>query len=184
MMTNPKPSSLKQPKPPFRWGRAVLFVSLALNLAVAGVVGGTVLGRFGHDRNNLVARDIGFGLFNEALTPQDRKALRGAYVRAVPDIKSERAKMRGDLKAILAALRADPFDVDALETALDTGSARLAARQAQGQVVILDYLQNLSNAQRADLADRLENSLKRRDRGPKPARPSPGGAPPAAPQGD
>lgn len=170
-MTDPKPSSLTLPKPPFRWGRVVLFVSLALNLAVAGVVGGAVLGRFGHDRNDLAARDIGFGLFTEALTPQDRKALRGAYAQARPDMRAERQKMRNDLRTILSALRAEPFDVTVLQTALDTGSARIEARQAQGQVVVLDYLQKMSQPDRAALADRLEDSLKRRDRSPKPPRP-------------
>jgi uncharacterized membrane protein len=170
-MTNPTPSSLKLPKPPFRWGRAVLFVSLALNLAVAGVVGGAVLGRFGHDRNILAARDIGFGLFNEALTPQDRKALRGAFVQARPDLRAERQKIRGDLQMILAALRADPFEVAVLRTAMDAGAARIQARQEQGKMILLDYLQTLPASERASLADRLEDSLKRHNRGPKPPRP-------------
>lgn len=170
-MTNPKPSSLKLPKPPFRWGRVALFVSLALNLAVVGVVGGAVLGRSGHDRNTLAARDIGFGLFNEALTPEDRKALRGAYTQARPDMRAERQKMRDDLKTILVAIRAEPFDVSVLQKALDTGAARIEARQVQGQQVMLDYLQKMSASDRAALADRLEESLKRRAREPKPPRP-------------
>lgn len=170
-MTNPKPSSLKLPNAPFRWGRVVLFVSLALNLAVAGVVGGAALGRYGHGHNDIAARDIGFGLFNEALTPEDRRALRGAFTQARPDMREERRKMRDDLKTILTALRAEPFDVTVLQTALESGAARIEARQAQGQVLILDYLQKLSAPDRAALADRLENALKRRDGKPKPPRP-------------
>lgn len=170
-MTNRKPSSLNPPKPPFRWGRVVLFVSLALNLAVAGVVGGAVLGRSGPDRHDIAARDIGFGLFNEALTPEDRKALRGAYVQARPEMRAEQEKMRDDLRTILAALRADTFDVSVLRRALDTGAARIEARQAKGQVVVLEYLQQMTAAERSELADRLEESLKRRSRGPKLPRP-------------
>lgn len=170
-MTAPKPTSATPPKPPFRWGRVVLFVSLALNLAVVGIVGGAVLGRFGPDRHDIAARDVGFGLFNDALSQDDRKALRGAYMQARPNIRAERQKMRDDLQTILAALRADPFDVDVLRQALDTGAARMAARQAQGQTVVLDYLEKMSNAERAELADRLEKSLKRRAHGPKSDRP-------------
>lgn len=170
-MTDPKSTSSTPPKTPFRWGRVVLFVSLALNLAVAGIVGGAVLGRFGPDRHAISARDVGFGLFSEALSQEERKALRRAYIQARPDIRAERQKMRDNLQTILTALRADPFDVDVLRQALDTGAARIAARQTHGQAVVIDYLQKMSNAERATLADRLEASLKRRAHSTKPPRP-------------
>lgn len=169
-MNDPKASSRQPEKPPFRWGRVVLFVSLALNLAVAGVIGGAILGRFGHERRDFVARDVGFGLFTEALSEKDRKELRNAYVRARPNLRAERQKMRADIQTILAALRADPFDVVVLRNALDEGAARIAERQSLGQGVVLDYLAKMPAEERAALADRLETSLKRRAHGAKPPR--------------
>ncbi|WP_022702680.1 periplasmic heavy metal sensor [Pseudorhodobacter ferrugineus] len=166
-MSDANPISLRAPKPPFRWGRVVLFVSLALNLAVAGVVGGAVLGRFGPDRHDIAARDVGFGLFNDALSKEDRKALRRAYAQMNPDIRADRQKMRDDLQSVLVMLRADPFEVAPLRQALEAGAARITERQEQGQTVVLDYLATLSQAERAVVADRLEESLKRRARGPK-----------------
>jgi uncharacterized membrane protein len=174
-MSDLKTSSLKPAKPPFRWGRVVLFVSLAINLAVAGVVGGAVLGRIGDEKRDFAARDVGFGLFTEALTEADRKALRSAYVQAKPNIRAERQQMRDDLQTILTALRADPFEVETLRIALDTGAARIAQRQAVGQGVVLDYLEKMPTAERAALADRLEASLKRHPRGKKPPRGDDGG---------
>lgn len=155
-------------KPPIRWGRAVLFVSLALNLAVLGIVGGAFLGRFGHEREGIAARDVGFGLFSEVLAEKDRKDLRRAYIEARPDIRADRKQMRQDLHTILATLRAEPFDADAMGAALKTGASRIAERHAAGQGVLLDFLAKMPAADRAALADRLEARLKRYPRGPKP----------------
>jgi uncharacterized membrane protein len=156
------------PKPPFRWGRAVLFVSLALNLAVLGVVGGAVLERFGHEREGFAAREVGFGLFSEALEEKDRKDLRRAYLAARPDGRADRKRMRQDFQTILSALRAEPFDGEALRAALTAGATRIAERQAVGQSVMLDYLAKMPAAERAAFADRLEARLKRHPRGSKP----------------
>ena len=158
------------PKPPFRWGRVVLFVSLALNLAVAGIIGGAVLGRFDHKRAEYAARDISFGLFSDALSEEERKALRRAYGEAKKDIRADRSEMREDLQVVLTALRAQPFEVTTLRAALDRGTARAAERQVLGQTLLLAHLESLSAAERAALADRVEQSLKRRskrDRKPK-----------------
>lgn len=170
-MNDPKTTPLTPQKPPLRWGRLVLFVSLALNLAVVGVVGGSMLGRKGHDRKDFVARDVGFGLFNEAFTEDDRKELRRAYSKANPNIRAERDQMRNDLQTILTALRAEPFDVAVLRAALDAGAARIEVRQAQGQALVLDHLTMMSEDERAEVANRLENALTRRPRGPKPPPP-------------
>jgi len=167
-MTNPDPISRPPTKPPFRWGRVVLFVSLALNLAVAGVVAGAMLGRFGPDRHDLAARDVGLGLFSDALSQDDRKALRRAYVEANPDFRGDRQKMRDNLQTVLTALRAEPFQADVLRQALESGAARIMQRQQNGQTIMLEYLTSMSPAARAEVADRLEKSLKRRGRGPKP----------------
>ncbi len=165
-MTN-DPSLRPPSKPPFRWGRVVLFVSLALNLAVAGVVGGAILGRFGPDRHEITARDISFGLFSEALSPEDRKALRRAYVQANPNRGADRQKMRDDLQTVLTALRADPFEVNILRQALEAGAVRIMERQERGQTIVLDHLAKMTPAARAEVADRLEETLKRRARAPR-----------------
>lgn len=160
-MTTPTSTAAK---PPFRWGRLVLFVSLALNLGVLGVVGGAMLGRTGHGRAEFVARDIGFGLFTEALMEEDRRALRRAFGQARPDFRADRSQMRDDLQTLLAALRAEPFAPDVLRAALQTGADRIAERQALGQALLLDRVAQMTGAERAALADRLEKSLRRKSK--------------------
>jgi len=141
--------------------RIALAVSVALNLAVVGVIGGAMLrsdGPRGHD----MPRDLGFGFFSEALTPENRADLRKRLIPAVPGFVQDRRKMRQDLTAILVALRADPFDAAALDLAMQAQIARLRSRLDVGQEVLLDFLSDLSASERLAFADRLEATAARR----------------------
>jgi len=143
--------------------RIVLVVSLALNLAVVGLIGGAMLrGPHAGGPGGGPVRDLGFGLFTEALTPPDKKLLREQFLDRSPGLRLERRAMRDDLDAILAALRADPFDPAALDAVLAAQNARLSARLDLGQTLIRDFLVDLSPEARQAFADRLEARLTRR----------------------
>ena len=75
-------------KAPGRAVRIALAVSVALNLAVVGVVAGAALkhGGSGHE----MERDSGFGPFSEALSREDRRALRGQILQRAPELRSVR----------------------------------------------------------------------------------------------
>ena len=150
--------------------RIVLAVSLALNLAVAGMVGGAMLRHSDDGPRNALVRDLGFGLFTEALTPQDRITLRDRFLQRSPGFRQERRSMRDDLDAILVALRADPFDPAALDAVLKEQNARLSQRLDLGQSLIRDFLVELPTEARRAFADRLEQRLMHgpggKDRGP------------------
>ena len=77
-MTEPeaKPVAAPPARGP-RWMRIALAVSLALNLAVAGVVAGAIL----RDGNPRTRQDFGLGPLSEALTREDRRALREAFLQ-------------------------------------------------------------------------------------------------------
>ena len=159
-MTEPQSSPVVARSGVSRRVKFLLAASLALNLAVVGVVGGVMLGGGKGSRDALV-RDLGFGLFTEALTPQDRLALRDRFLERRPGFRQERHAMRADLDAILAALRADPFDPAALDAVLTVQNTRLSERLDLGQALIRDFLVELSPAARAAFADRLEARLMR-----------------------
>lgn len=147
---------------PGRLLKAVLVISLALNLAVAGLfVGSIVKGRADGPRPHAV-RDLGFGFFGPALTDQDRRALRRAFVEQAPDLRGARQEMRQDLAEVLAAIRSTPFDGARLRAALDRSTLRATERRALGEALILDHLAGLDAAERAAFADRLEKGLRRR----------------------
>ncbi len=138
----------------WRW---VLVASLAVNLAVGGLVLGSVLhgGPDGHDKG----RDMGFGPFDSALRPQDRDALKDLLRTKAGDLKSIRAETSADLQQILAALRADPFDPTSLDTAFGAQQDHLLSRIRLGNQTMRDFLAGLSAPDRLDFASRLEQRL-------------------------
>lgn len=148
---------LPSPAPSRRGLKIALAVSVALNLAVLGVVAGAVL-RGGPMRDQMV-RDLGFGPFAEALTDTDRVALRRAFMQHSPGLRDLRETMRQDMANVLAALRAAPFDPAALQSALAAQEERLTGQLRLGQELLADRIGAMTEAERLAFADRLEMSL-------------------------
>lgn len=142
-----------------RWLKLALGLSLAVNLAVAGLVGGAVL-RGGPLRDQMV-RDVGFGPYAEALSPEDRQALRRAFLARQPDLRDLRQSMRQDMQAVVQALRAQPFDAAALESALVAQASRLQSQVQLGQSLLLERLSSMPEADRLAFAHRLESMTRR-----------------------
>lgn len=145
-------------KAPGRVVRIALAVSVALNLAVVGVVAGAALkhGGSGHE----MERDIGFGPFSDALSREDRRALRGQILQRAPELRSVRKETQADTQSLLVALRAEPFDAAGLTAVMETQRARMAGRLELGQTVLRDFLIAMTPEARKDFADRLEARLK------------------------
>lgn len=139
--------------------RIALAVSVALNLLVAGLVAGAVL-RDGGPRERML-RDLDFGPFTEALSPEERDALRRDFVARAGGLRDMRAAMQGDLAALLAALRAEPFDMAAARSVLEGQQQRVQSRLILGQDLLLERLAAMPPEARARFADRLEQRLRR-----------------------
>ncbi|MDO9525380.1 MAG: periplasmic heavy metal sensor [Gemmobacter sp.] len=161
-------------KPSFaarRWVKVILVISLALNLAVAGAIAGIALRNAGPDRPPAV-RDVGFGPWGGALDRDDRRALRERFAAERDRFTGSWREEREDRKALVAVLRADPFD----PSALDALSARLAARGVErmqlGERMIRAHILDMSPKQRAGFADRLEASQRHPGRDHKARQPA------------
>ena len=72
-----------------------------------------------------------------------------------------RAAARAEFETLLVALRADPFDAGALKSALAALEARNAERLELGRSLIETRLIEMTPAERAAFADRLEKGLRR-----------------------
>lgn len=152
--------------PPVRGNRGLriaLAISVALNLAVAGLVIGVVLK--GPPMPPMAVRDLGFGPFAGALTDDDRRVLRDAFLARKPDLRAERRAMRADLAAVSGALRADPFVPEVLQAALERGAARTVDLLKVGQGLLLDHVLSMTPEARHALADRLDAAMARGPRG-------------------
>lgn len=141
-----------------RWMKIALVVSVALNLAVAGLVLGAWLGDGPHKG---MPRDLSFGPFSEALSDADRRALRKDLMGRAGEFRSSRDAARAEFVALLGALRADPFDPAAMTAALTAIETRNAERLDLGRSLIETRLIEMSAAERRAFADRLEMGLRR-----------------------
>ena len=165
----PVPGGPAAPRRAGRGLRIALAISVALNLAVVGLVAGAAMRGFPR-MAEMAVRDIGFGPYSRALAPEDREALRRAFVAQAPDLRQVRTEMRQDLALVAAALRAEPFDPAALQEVMERSSARTMRFAALGHSLLLERVSAMSGPQRHALADRLEEDQRR---GP-PRRDGPG----------
>lgn len=140
------------------WVKIVLGLSLALNLAVLGTVAGFVF-RGGPDQRQSAAMNAGVPYI--AALPRDE---RGRLIRAVrrADGLPDRSDRRAAYAEMMRILRAEDYDREA--------AAQVLARHASASETMRDALYNawltrvgqMSDAERAIYADRIEDHLQRR----------------------
>ncbi len=143
-----------------RWMKVLLAVSLALNLGVLGLVGGAAL-RGAGDRGRPDVRDIGFGPFSDALSPQDRQELRRAFLRDGGNPREMRRLMRSEVGTLLQVLRTEPLQEAELRAAFSQFQRRGQERLELGQRLLADRIIAMSPDDRARFADRLEEVMAR-----------------------
>ena len=156
------------PEKPRRRGllRIVLFVSLALNLLVAGAV----VGHFLNDRpDRRVPRvDRMGGPLTFALTHEDRRAIGHALRREYRKDRPSREEIAADYRDVIGALRADPFDATRVQASLDRQLNAATDRIALGQRLLMERIVEMSAEDRAAFADRLEEGVQRMAEGKPP----------------
>lgn len=146
-MTTPTPTS-------GRLGRIVLVVSLALNLLLAGLIGGAVVSGRGGPQPGIQA-DL--GRMAEFLPRQDRMTIGREIRRDLRAAGVSRRDLARSIDDIAAVLEADPFDADAF-------AAIIRAQQGwqdQVRVIALDavirHLASLPVEERRAVAENLRN---------------------------
>ncbi len=141
--------------------KVVLACSLALNLLVAGMVAGAAW-RHGGDRG---------GGWRSA--PPALQGYAAPYVRALPQAQrrslhkairqsSSREERRAAYQDMLGALRAEPFDAQAVRALLTAQRDRVLAAQSAGQTQWIALVEAMTPQERAAYADQLEETLKKR----------------------
>ncbi|KAG1713620.1 hypothetical protein GQR58_002087 [Nymphon striatum] len=142
-----------------RWQRILLVVSLALNLAVVGVVAGVVFG--GGPKDRLQRFDLSASPLARAMEGERRQAVREALRDSGAFRPADRSRMREDMNALLGTLRDAQFDEDAFREVLMRQRERLQAGQVIAVNAVADQIADMSAQERAAFADRLEEQLRR-----------------------
>jgi uncharacterized membrane protein len=144
---------------PRRW-RALLIVSLALNLLVAGILLGAALDRGGPNRGEMRAAGPLAPLVR-ALPPEDRQAVLGALRSARPPHAPPPRDRAATSAPLLAELRAEPFDPDQVLRALQDQRRRGEVRLSAAEAALAARLAEMTPDARAAYAGRLEEQLSR-----------------------
>lgn len=145
-----------------RWVLPLLFLSLAMNLLVVGVVIGWLISPGGPKRSDFgSARGLVGEPFLRALPEEQRRAMLRDAMREAPRIRESRENLRARFDAFLGALRAEPFDTDLVADLLDQQRSVAQRRQDIGEGLLLERLAAMTPAERRAYADRLESSLRR-----------------------
>ncbi|MBT8411625.1 MAG: periplasmic heavy metal sensor [Octadecabacter sp.] len=142
-----------------RWRKWLLVGSLGLNLMVAGLVAGAMLGGGPDGRPSRL--DLTVGPLTRAMAEEDRASLR-AQLRAQGAFDHrERIAMRADMVVMLGLVRAETFDTEAFRDVVLRQRTRLANGQDRVLAVVASQIANMSREDRAAFADRLEDQLRR-----------------------
>lgn len=156
-MTTPETPQTAVPAPEAsggRWKTWALVTSLAVNVFFVAALLGAGL------RHHREVRDISFGPFTEALAPEDRRALRDAFLASAPQAREWRREAAEDIARIATALRAEPWDPAAVEALLLRQSERAEQRFMLGRRLFLERLAQMTPEARAALAIRIERMVK------------------------
>ena len=144
------------------WMKWALLGSLAANLAFVGLVAGAV---WRHDGpGNRMPGDPGPGAFGfaylRALPPEDRREIfRG--LRAA-DALPQRSARRAQYDTVIALLRADPFDPEALLQAVSQQSEASVRLQGAAQSAWLAVVDGMTSEERVTYAAEVERNLLKR----------------------
>lgn len=146
MSTETKAPAARAP----RWMKITLVLSLAVNLAIAGLVAGFAL------RGPVWRPDRdGMAPLMQGLPPSQMRALRDE-LREHGDSLREGLRAQRDLSERLAtALRVEPFDVQNFEAVLRDQRTRITQLQAIGHDALVARVRGMSADERRAYADAL-----------------------------
>ena len=146
----------EQSKNPSRIWRIVLIVSLALNVAVIGIVGGALM------RDKVGGRppsgvEFGAGPLGRALSQEDRREIGISIRDRLGERGGERFSPRQTIREVRDILREEELDVPRLEELLGQTVRRASDVQAAAQAALVERISQMSYEERLEYADRLRS---------------------------
>lgn len=145
------------------WVKALFVISVTLNLLVAGVVIGGIVGHERHPPRPQVS-DVSLGPFTEALSREDREALRKAAEAEGQSFRKMRREAAADFSRLVDALDAEPWDEAAARALLEGHRARMLGQIEIGERLMFERLRQMTPEARHAFAERLRHALSHSDR--------------------
>lgn len=147
------------------WMKALLALSLAVNLAVAGLVGGNALRNWHDPEFRHVKIEPGLDRRQSRIlhmVPEAQQdGVKEILLERQDDLDQARREMRAAQMDFIAAIRQEPFDPQKLEAALARRQAASGAFWRIGMDQVARIALALDASGRTELADQLEERTRR-----------------------
>ena len=153
MSETPKPGS-------GRFVKALLVVSLGINLAI----GGMALGIWLTDKPERPPSPDAVAFLSFALPPEHRNALREQLVDRRDELRTNRTAIANMRREMIVALEAEPFEASAVAEILQRQRDRFLDLGELAHSALLERIEMLTPEERAIYV----NSLQKRERRPRP----------------
>ncbi len=140
--------------------RALLVVSLALNILIVGVVAGAVINkpgkRGGHGHGPAADAVVAF---SRALPREERRKLGRRIRDHFHQEQGDKWDGTAARENLLSALNADPFDKDALAAAMENQQKLFMARQGAAREVFLGFIAEMTHEERVEYATNVRKAF-------------------------
>ncbi len=139
------------------WAKLLLIGSLALNVAVVGVFAGSMMNK--SDKRGGAGNQIEWIL---KFVPENRRDFTKAHFKAMrSELKAAHQMRRENIEQILSAVRAEPFSVEALQSAMDSRLDTKINRNRLVQDGLVTLLEQFTQDERVEFAQKLEARIKK-----------------------
>ena len=149
-----KPSARKR-----NWPKILLYSSLCLNLVLVGLIAGVLAyGMFRYDRNvDRMLNPAGLGVIVGTLDPDMRSKLAVKVRKGGFEHIGYSADGEEHFEAFMATLKAMPFQPEELDRRFAEQRDAFTGRMEKSQLILGDLIKSMTDAERQELAGRLEN---------------------------
>lgn len=154
-------------RPPRNWTRWLLVASLAANVAIVGIVIGTML----QDNRRppvVVGGNDGLRGLVRALPEDERAQLRAAARDRRKSVTSVRQSFRQTRQLFLTEMQKEDIDEAALRDVFATQAGLVHMVTKEGYGLIVEILIEMPHDERLEYLERLQNPPERERRGPQP----------------
>lgn len=148
------------------WLRIALITSLAVNLLLLGAIGTRWIGHergHWHQRGSEARRlPIGLNLYARAMDDGARAALEAAVEAQRDTFATRRAGVRGQMDGLVTTIVADPFDPQAMATALAAQRAAMGEYMGHAHRLLIEQVSAMDARDRREFADGLRREIEKR----------------------
>ncbi len=136
------------------WIKIVLVVSLAANLGVAGVIGGAALRAPETRRANLEAPE-GVAMLAHSMPVAHQRELREILRDRRDELRPDRQELKNLRDRFIVALRAEPFELEALDAIFADQRRMLTSLTAAGHDSVIEQIDKMTPRDRELYTRRL-----------------------------